>query len=63
MAKEAIKEKPDEVDQYLLQFFNRNGGINYHAVERAKRHDGLSFLFTNAKLSLSEAIQVTLQKT
>lgn len=54
--KEVIKREPDEVSEELKKYFNCDGNINVHAVERAERYDGLSFLFTNAKLNISEAV-------
>jgi len=54
--KELVKSAPEEVGDELKKFFNKDGKINHHAVDRAERGDGLSFLFTNAKLSHKEAV-------
>ena len=61
-AKELMKSDPKQVSQDLLKFFNKDGGVNRHAIDRVEKFDGLSFLFTNSKLSVPEAISYYFEK-
>lgn len=49
---------PDE----LAMFFNKNSAINWHAITRAEKYDGLSFIFTDAKIGVSEAVRLYFAK-
>lgn len=55
-AKELFKNNPDDVSDEVKIFLKKDGGINSHAIERAEKFDGLSFIFTNAKLNHKEVI-------
>jgi transposase len=48
---EAIK-----ISNEIKKFFTADGKINHHAVQSCERLDGLSFLFTNANLSLKDSV-------
>jgi transposase len=47
-----------EVIESLKKFFNKKNRINTHALRRQEKYDGLSFIFTNAKLSRAEIIRI-----
>lgn len=49
---------PDE----LTNFFNKNNSINWHAITRAEKYDGLSFIFTDSKIAVSEAVRLYFAK-
>jgi hypothetical protein len=46
----------------LAMFFNKNNSINWHAITRAEKYDGLSFIFTDAKIAVSEAVRLYFAK-
>lgn len=56
-ARDLLNDRPELVDDTLLKYFNSNNKINIHAVNRAEKYDGLSFLFTNAKLNQKQAVE------
>jgi transposase len=43
-------------------FFNKNNSINWHVITRAEKYDGLSFIFTDAKIAVSEAVRLYFAK-
>lgn len=47
----------EALPESILRFFTADKKINHHAVKRAEKYDGLSFLFTNSKLTLRNAVQ------
>ena len=49
---------PDELEK----FFNKTKSVNWHAITRAERYDGLSFIFTDAKLSMADAVHLYFEK-
>ena len=56
LVEEAKQLNPDKIPEELKKYLNSSGKINQHAVQRAEKYDGLSFIFTNAKISLKEAV-------
>ena len=61
-AKESFRNDNDPIPDDLAKFFNKSGGINWHAVQRAENSDGLSFLFTNSRISRKEALKIYFTK-
>jgi hypothetical protein len=49
---------PDELEK----FFNKKKSINWHAITRAERYDGMSFIFTDAKIAVAEAVHLYFAK-
>jgi hypothetical protein len=56
-AKRFLDTNPLEIPDKIMKCFTPSGRVNRHAVQRAERYDGLSFIFTNAKLPLKKAVQ------
>ena len=56
-AKQHIGTKPDLISDEIKKCFTASGKVNRHAIQRIEKLDGLSFIFTNAKLSQKEAVQ------
>jgi Transposase DDE domain len=50
------------IPEELAIFFNKNNSINWHALTRAEKYDGLSFIFTDAKISVPEAVRLYFAK-
>lgn len=57
-----IKSNSSAIPDELLEFFDVKNRINWHAVKRAEKYDGLSFLFTDAKMSVREAVKLYFAK-
>lgn len=50
-------ESPD-----LEKYFNHKWGVDWHAIAREEKFDGLSFLFTDSRLSMREAVRIYFAK-
>jgi len=50
------------IPEELEKFFNKKKSINWHAITRAERYDGLSFIFTDAKIAVAEAVHLYFAK-
>jgi len=59
--KKILKTKGSIPDN-IKEFFSKDGRINKHAVDRAERYDGLSFLFTDAKLNRQDCLKFYFDK-
>lgn len=55
-AREAWEVEGAKIPTHLERYFTSAGRINTHAVKRAEHLDGLSFIFTNSKLSIEKAV-------
>ena len=61
-ARDCLKDADFKIPEELFMFFNKRSSINWHAISRAERHDGLSFIFTDAKISIAEAVHLYFAK-
>lgn len=57
-----LQESGTDLPEELAIFFNKKNHIDWHAVARAERYDGLSFIFTDAKLPVAEAVHLYFAK-
>lgn len=61
-ARDDFKNFGETIPEELELFFNKNKSINWHAITRAERWDGLSFMFTDSKISAEEAVHLYFEK-
>ena len=62
-AKKQLENDPDKIiDCNIMDFFNNNYEINHHAVKRREKYDGLSFIFTDARIKIDEAVRMYFAK-
>jgi transposase len=62
-AKEQLLKDPSKIiESSIIKFFKKNLEINHHAVKRAEKYEGLSFIFTDARLKNEEAIRMYFAK-
>jgi hypothetical protein len=50
------------IPEELEKFFSKKKSINWHAITRAERYDGMSFIFTDAKIAVAEAVHLYFAK-
>ena len=61
-ARDDLKNFGIAIPEELEKFFNKKKSINWHAITRAERYDGMSFIFTDAKIAVAEAIHLYFAK-
>jgi transposase len=62
-AKEQLIKDPTKLtENSIMNFFKKNYEINHHAVKRAEKYEGLSFIFTDARLKNEDAIRIYFAK-
>ncbi|MCK5539243.1 MAG: transposase [Bacteroidales bacterium] len=62
-AKKQLHIDPEKIeDDSIMDFFNSKNKINHHAIKRSEKNDGLSFLFTNAKINNEDAVHMYFAK-
>lgn len=61
-ARDCLRDFGASIPKELEKFFNKKKSINWHAVARAEQFDGLSFIFTDAKIPVSEAVHLYFAK-
>jgi len=61
-ARDELKNFGTSIPEELEIFFNKKKSINWHAIARAERFDGMSFIFTDAKLAVTEAVHLYFAK-
>jgi len=61
-ARDSLRDFNISIPKELEKFFTKKKSINWHAVSRAERFDGLSFIFTDAKIPVSEAVHLYFAK-
>ena len=62
-AKEQLEIDPDKIiDNDIMKYFKSNYEINHHAIKRSEKYDGLSYIFTDARLKNDEAIHMYFAK-
>jgi transposase len=61
-AREELRDFGINIPNELEKFFSKTKSVNWHAITRAERYDGLSFIFTDAKLSMSDAVNLYFEK-
>ena len=61
-ARDDLRNFGISIPEELEKFFNKTKSINWHAITRAERYDGLSFIFTDAKISATEAVHLYFAK-
>jgi transposase len=62
-AKKQLQIDPKEIkDDSIMDFFNSKNEINHHAIKRREHFEGLSFLFTNAKIKNEDAVHMYFAK-
>ena len=61
-ARDSLRDINVSIPEELEKFFTKKKSINWHAVSRAERFDGLSFIFTDAKIPVSEAVHLYFAK-
>lgn len=57
-AKDEIDSEEGLSDLSMEKYFTKTGRINSHKVKREEKLDGLSFLFTNSRLSREEIVHL-----
>ena len=62
IARDIFRKQGTEIPDELKKFFDARLSINWHAVNRAEKSDGLSFIFTDAKISKQEAVRIYFSK-
>ena len=60
VARDEFRSHATEIPDDLKKFFDARLSINWHAVNRAEKFDGLSFIFTDTKLE--EAVRIYFAK-
>jgi transposase len=61
-ARDELRDFGISIPNELEKFFSKTKSVNWHAVTRAERYDGLSFIFTDAKLSMVDAVHLYFEK-
>ena len=61
-ARDELRDFAISVPNELEKFFSKTKAVNWHAITRAERYDGLSFIFTDAKLSMVDAVHLYFEK-
>src|SRR3990167_9904263 len=61
-ARDDLKNFGNDIPEELKKYFNKTKSINWHAITRAERYDGLSFIFTDAKIAAAEAVHLYFAK-
>jgi transposase len=61
-ARDELRNFGTSIPEELEIFFNKTKSINWHAITRAERFDGLSFIFTDAKIAVEEAVHLYFAK-
>ena len=61
-ARDELRDFGTSLPEELEIFFNKTKSINWHAIARAERFDGLSFIFTDAKIAVEEAVHLYFAK-
>ena len=61
-ARDALHNQKTEIPDELKKFFDTRLSMNWHAINRAEKFDGLSFIFTDAKISKKEAVRIYFAK-
>ena len=61
-ARDELKNFDISIPNELEKFFSKTKSVNWHALTRAERYDGLSFIFTDAKLSMEDAVHLYFEK-
>ena len=61
-ARDCLRDFGASIPEELEIFFNNTKSINWHAIARAERYDGLSFIFTDAKIAVTEAVHLYFAK-
>jgi transposase len=61
-ARDELRDFGINIPNELEKFFSKTKSVNWHAITRAERYDGLSFIFTDAKLSMSDAVNLYFEK-
>jgi len=57
-----FQESGDMIPNRLKKFFDQRGRVNSHAVKRANTYEGLSFLSTDSRLKIPDAIKMYFAK-
>lgn len=60
-AREQLSEN-EKIDESLEKFFTKDKTVNAHAIKREENFDGISILFTNAKISREEIVKLYFEK-
>jgi len=61
-ARDELRDFGNDIPTELEKFFTKTKSINWHAITRAERFDGLSFIFTDAKIAVEEAVHLYFAK-
>jgi hypothetical protein len=61
-ARDCLKSSNNDIPEELAIYFNKKNSIDWHAIARAERYDGLSFIFTDAKIATAEAVHLYFAK-
>ena len=61
-ARDDLKNFDISIPEELEIFFNQSKSINWHAISRAERLDGLSFIFTDARIAVEEVVHLYFAK-
>ena len=61
-ARDELRDFGISIPNELEKFFSKTKSVNWHAITRAERYDGLSFIFTDAKLSMPDAVNLYFEK-
>jgi len=61
-ARDDLKNFGIAIPEELEKFFNKKKSINWHAITRSERYDGMSFIFTDAKIAVGEAVHLYFAK-
>jgi DDE family transposase len=61
-ARDELRDFDISIPDELEKFFSKTKSINWHAIARAERYDGLSFIFTDAKIAVEEAVHLYFAK-
>lgn len=61
-ARDCLKDSGNSIPEELAIYFNKKNSIDWHAITRAERYDGLSFIFTDAKIAVVEAVHLYFAK-
>ena len=61
-ARDDFLEDIATIPEELKVYFNKKNHVNWHAIERAEKYDGLSFIFTDAKIATSDAVKLYFAK-